>query len=355
MRIPEGVAVAAGREATLTDVAAEAGVSLATASRALNGSDRVVREDLRLRVTDAAARLGYMPNAQAQAMARGSTDMLGLLVNDIADPYFSTIAAGLAAAAEEHGLLVMLCSTGGRPEQELEFLSALRRQRGRAIVLAGSRTTDKQHLNAVARQLESFKESGGRVAAIGQPRLPVDTVVVDNHGGAQSLATELARLGYGRVGILAGPDSLLVSRERRDGFAAGWTAASATEPVCVADEFSRDGGFRAMHRLLDSEPEIDCVFAVNDLMAMGAMAACRQRGIRVPQDMALAGFDDIVTLRDITPALTTVQLPLADMGRLALDLVVTAPAARARRRKVAGEVVLRESTPARRHSPTPTG
>ena len=116
----------------------------------------------------------------------------------------------------------------------------------------------------------------------------------------------------------------------------------------MADDFSRDGGHRAMTRLLDEAPDVDCVFAANDLMAMGAMAACRERGVRVPKDVGLAGFDDIVSLRDVTPALTTVRLPLADMGRMALELVVGTPADTLRRPKVKGEVVLRESTPARR-------
>jgi LacI family transcriptional regulator len=139
-----------------------------------------------------------------------------------------------------------------------------------------------------------------------------------------------------------------VSRDRRDGFVAGWRAAGGADAVCVADAFSRDGGHRAMSRVLDELPDVDCVFAVNDLMAMGAMAACRERGVRVPDDLALAGFDDIVTLRDVTPALTTVRLPLADMGRMALELVQGSDGGKPRRRRVKGEVVLRESTPARR-------
>ncbi|WP_243795221.1 LacI family DNA-binding transcriptional regulator [Saccharopolyspora gloriosae] len=335
------------RAATLTDVAKEAGVSLATASRALNGSERVVRAELHARTLEAAVRLGYTPNAQAQSMAKGSTDVVGLLVNDISDPYFSTIAAGLAGAAEEHGLLVMLCSTGGRPERELELLAALRRQRGRAIVLAGSRTNDRAHLRELSAQVEPFTESGGRVAAISEPRLPVDTVVVDNRRGSHDLAVELAALGYRRPAVLTGPERLLVSRDRRDGFASGWRKSAEGEPVCVAEEFSRDGGFRAMHRLLDEHPEIDCVFAINDLMALGAMAACRERGVDVPRDLAVAGFDDISTLRDVTPGLTTVRLPLTEMGRMALDLVLNEADGKPRRRKVRGEVVVRESTPRR--------
>ncbi|WP_431503700.1 LacI family DNA-binding transcriptional regulator [Nocardioides sp.] len=335
------------RSATLSDVAREAGVSLATASRALNGSERVVRPELQERVLEAAQRLGYAPNANAQAMARGSTETVGLLVKDISDPYFSTIAGGLAEAAEEHGLLVMLCNTGGQPEREQKFLAALRRQRSRAIVLAGSDTADERQTSEVADLLTSYLDGGGRAAAITQPRLPVDTVVIDNHGGATALAVQLLDLGYRRAAVLAGPEDLLVSAERHAGFAEAWREATGSKPTYVTDEFSRDGGHRAMARLLDDDPDIDCVFAVNDLMAVGALATCRQRGVEVGRDLAVAGFDDIATLRDVTPGLTTVRLPLAEIGRLALDLVLAAPTAELRKHQVQGQVVLRESTPPR--------
>ncbi|EGD40317.1 transcriptional regulator, LacI family [Nocardioidaceae bacterium Broad-1] len=339
--------MAGERAATLSDVAREAGVSLATASRALNGSDRVVRPELQERVLAAANKLGYTPNANAQAMARGSTETVGLLVKDISDPYFSTIAGGLADEAEKHGLLVMLCNTGGQAEREQKFLAALRRQRSRAIVLAGSDTADVRHTREVAGLLTSYLDSGGRAAAISQPRLPVDTVVIDNHGGAKALAERLVGLGYRRAAVLTGPEELLVSAERHAGFAEGWLAATGSKPAYVADEFSRDGGHRAMSRLLEDGPEVDCVFAVNDLMAVGALAACRQTGVEVGRDLAVAGFDDIATLRDVTPGLTTVRLPLADIGRLALELVLGEPSAEIRKQSVHGEVVLRESTPPR--------
>lgn len=339
--------MAGERAATLSDVAREAGVSLATASRALNGSDRVVRPELQERVLAAANKLGYTPNANAQAMARGSTETVGLLVKDISDPYFSTIAGGLADEAEKHGLLVMLCNTGGQAEREQKFLAALRRQRSRAIVLAGSDTADVRHTREVADLLTSYLDGGGRAAAISQPRLPVDTVVIDNHGGAKALAERLVDLGYRRAAVLTGPEELLVSAERHAGFAEGWLEATGSKPAYVSDEFSRDGGHRAMARLLEDGPEIDCVFAVNDLMAVGALAACRQAGVEVGRTLAVAGFDDIETLRDVTPGLTTVRLPLADIGRLALELVLDEPSAEIRKQSVHGEVVLRESTPPR--------
>lgn len=351
---------------TLSDVAREAGVSVATASRAINGGTRRVREDLRERVAAAAARLNYAVNAQAQATARGRTNVVGLVVHDIADPYFASIAAGVMRAAEQHGLLVTVGSTDGRPERELDYLAALRGQRGQAVILAGSRVDDPRIRRALAGQIAAFEAGGGRVVVISQQVLPVDTVVIENRGGARALAAELAGRGYRRFGVLAGPRALVTARDRLEGFRDGLARAGLPAPVVVRGEFTRDGGHAAMSELLDGGllgsglpddglpasagglGEVECVFAVNDVMAVGAMTACRERGLALPDDLALAGFDDIATLRDVHPALSTVRLPLTQIGASALDLVLTGAAGTApRRRRVKGEVVLRASTPGR--------
>lgn len=332
---------------TLSEVAREAGVSLATASRAINGSVRQVREELRERVLEAAARLNYAANAPAQAMARGQASVVGLVVHDIADPYFSAIAAGVMRAAEDHHLLVTVGSTMGRPERELTYLASLRGQRGRAAILAGSRVDDTELQERLRHEIHMYQAVGGRVVAISQHRLPVDTVVVENRSGARALAARLVALGYRRFGVLAGPRELLTARDRLEGFRDGLVAAGADRPrTVVRGDFTRDGGYRAMQQLLDDSPDVQCVFAVNDVMAVGAMAACRDRGLVLPRDLALAGFDDIATLRDVHPALTTVRLPLEAMGAAALELVLSAekPGA-SRSRRIRGEVVVRASTP----------
>jgi LacI family transcriptional regulator len=334
---------------TLMDVANEAGVSLATASRAFNGSStRTVSEDLRKRVFIAAEKLNYSANAPAQAMARGHTNVVGLLVHDIADPYFSSIAAGVMQAAEQHRLLVTLGSTMRRPERELEYLAALRGQRSRAVILAGSRVDDARLLAALREQVEAFERSGGRVVVISQQKLAVDTVILENRRGARDLATELAGLGYRRFAVLAGPERLLTARDRLQGFSSGLSKAGIGAPLVVQGEFTRDGGYEAMNQLLDTKAAVDCVFAVNDVMAVGAMAACRDRKLRLPRDLALAGFDDIATLRDQTPGLTTVRLPLEQVGALALEMVVTADGPAPRQKRIRGEVILRASTPVKR-------
>ncbi|NKE58525.1 LacI family transcriptional regulator [Lentzea sp. PSKA42] len=332
------------RQVTLAEVAKQAGVSLATASRVLNGSTRQVSEELSDRVLRTAEELGYVPNASAQALARNSSSLVGLVVHDITDPYFSCIAAGVTRVAEEAGLVVVLGTTGRRPEREVELLSTLRAHRARAVVLAGSRTTDRAAQSRLAAEIDAFTEQGGRVACVSQAKLGTDTVVPGNRAGARALARSLAELGHKRFAVLGGPAELVVARDRLAGFKAGLADAGIAPPVVINGAFTRDGGYEAALELLTSKSRATCVFAVTDVMAMGAMAALRERGVRVPEDMSIAGFDDIPTLRDTVPALSTVRLPLEHMGELAAGLVLDAGGDEARTVRVAGEVVLRAST-----------
>jgi LacI family transcriptional regulator len=337
---------------TLSQVAREAGVSLATASRAINGSaNRTVRDDLRERVLAAAERLRYVPDANAQAMARGRTNSLGLIVHDIADPYFSSIAAGVSQAAGRAGLAVTLASTEHDAGLEPRFVELLTRQRARAIVVAGGRLADDDANDRMRDALVDFRRSGGTVALVGQPLLGVDSVVIANRTGSADLARALHERGYRRFAVLAGPGNHHTARDRYAGFSQALAElGSPLDPqLVVPSAFTRDGGYEAMCTLLRSGPrpglEVECVFAVNDVMAVGAIAAARDVGVRVPDDVAIAGFDDIVTLRDITPALSTVHVPLVDIGVMATELALSEPAAEPRQVDVDGEVVLRESTP----------
>lgn len=335
---------------TLSDVAREAGVSLATASRAINGSaNRTVRQELRERVLETAARLSYSPDANAQAMARGRTTSMGLIVHDIADPYFSSIAAGVTTAAERHGLVVTLATTQHQPGREEQFVEVLQSQRARAIVIAGGRYDDPPTLAAQSRALAAYTASGGAAALIGQPLLGVSTVTPGNRQGAVGLAQRLHGLGYRRFGVLAGPERHLTARDRRSGFAETLArlGSHVTDERVVETAFTRDGGYAGMRELLQRDPDVELAFAVNDVMAVGAMAAVRDAGRQVGADVAVAGFDDIVTLRDVSPGLTTVRLPLAELGERATELALEEPGDEPRLVEVGGEVVIRESTPAR--------
>ena len=352
------------RTVTLQDVADRAGVSLTTASRVVNGGQRRVAPRLADRVRKAVAELGYTANLQARAVATGQSTMIGVVVHDIADPYFSSIAAGLIEAAEARQLLVCMSSTAATEVAEREYVALMRAQRARAVILIGSRTDDTAAREALRAEIAAFTGSGGRAVAVGQDLLGVDTVLPENAAGAEALARAMVAVGHRRFAVLAGPRGLLTARDRLDGFRAGladWSVDLARADI-IHGGFTRDGGYEAMSAVLAAAgpgqaPLPDCVFAVTDVMAMGALARLRAGGLAVPADIALAGFDDIGTLRDVYPPLTTVRLPLKRMGEMAAGLVLadppgtatapgpaTAPEPRPRVIPVPGEVILREST-----------
>ena len=333
--------------ATLQDVAREAGVSLATASRSLNGSARRVKDEYRARVLAAAELLNYAPNLQAQAVARGRTNAVGIIVADVTDPYFAQIAGGIIKATDAGGLVATMSVSSRDPEREVQLVGALRGQRPSGIVLVGSRVTDTAVTDRLEAQLRDFEAEGGHVVLVSQAGLPFDTIAFDNAEGAGALAVRLAGAGYRSPVVLAGPERLMTSRERAEGFILGYAAAGHPYDSIevVHAEFTRNGGYDAMGRVLEHEERPDVVFAVNDVMAMGAMARLREAGLEPGRDVAIAGFDDIETLRDVSPGLTTVRLPLEQGGTTAVDLIRHRTGVQSLVRLPA-EVVVRASTPA---------
>jgi LacI family transcriptional regulator len=329
---------------TLQDVADRAGVSLTTASRVVNHGSRPVGPHLADRVNQAIAELGYTANLQARAVATGQSTMIGMVVHDIADPYFSSIAAGLIEVAEANRLLVCMSATSATEAAEQRYVALMRAQRARAVILIGSRSDDVTARDALAAEIAAFARSGGRAVCVGQDLLGVDTVQPENAAGAEALANAMVALGHRRFAVLGGPRALLTARDRVDGFRAALAAWGLDPPRVVHGPFTRDGGYEAMSAILAAAgPLPDCVFAVTDVMAVGALARLRAHGLRIPRDIALAGFDDIPTLRDVSPPLTTVRLPLRRMGELAATLLLTDPST-PRVIPVPGEVILRDST-----------
>jgi LacI family transcriptional regulator len=340
---------------TLQDVADRAGVSLTTASRVVNDGPRRVAPRLAQQVNQAAAELGYTANLAARAVATGQSTLIGVVVHDIADPYFSSITAGLIEVADARQLLVCISSTSATETAERDYVALMRAQRARAVILIGSRTDDGAGQEALRAEIAAFTRSGGRAVAVGQDLLGVDTILPENAAGAGALARAMVALGHRRFSVLAGPRGLLTARDRLDGFRAGlaaWHVPLEAAQV-IHGPFNRDGGYEAMSAVLAAPgPLPDCVFAVTDVMAMGALARLRAGGHQVPADIALAGFDDIGTLRDVYPPLTTVRLPLKKMGEMAAGLVLAElaadipenPAATPRVIPVPGEVILRDST-----------
>lgn len=307
---------------TLHDVARTAGVSLATASRVLNGSTRKVAESYRERVEAAAAELGYTANLSAQATARGTSAVIALLVADIADPYFGELASGVARGADEAGLVVTVAMTGRDTEREVRLVRALRGQRPRGLILAASRMS-RELVPELRRELDLVEAAGGRVVALGEGAGDVRAVQIDNLGGAEALGAALAGRGYRRAVVLASAEGMVTSDARLCGFTRGFTAGGGEEPRVYRGGFSREAGMELMAQALaDGVEPGTVVFGISDAVAIGALNALRSAGREVGPDVALAGYDDIPTGRDVSPPLTTVRVPLHNVGYQAFHAAV---------------------------------
>lgn len=333
------------RASRLQDVAEAAGVSIATASRALAGRDGVSRA-LAQRVRDVAAALGYVPNPHARALAGAAAPIVGLLVHDVADPYFAEIAKGVLQVADEHLLTVLINQSDRRPDVELAQIRSLRAHRVGSIVLAGSGYVDRRREADLAAELRGFQDAGGRVALVGRHRMAVDAVLPDNVDGGRTAARYLLGLGHRRIAVVAGSPGLTTVADRLAGVfeEAERAGLRAADLVVEHDAFSRDGGVAATRRLLERAPNVTAILALTDVMAIGALSVLRALGIAVPEHMSVMGFDDVVVAGDLAPALTTIRLPMTDMGRTALELTLRPPARRPRRRHTGHQLVVRDST-----------
>ncbi|PRB58274.1 LacI family DNA-binding transcriptional regulator [Microbacterium sp. MYb45] len=332
-----------GPAPTLHDVAREAGVSLATASRALNGSERKVAESFRERVEAAAAKLGYTANVSAQAIARGTSPVIALLVADIADPYFGLIASGVARGADEHGLVVTIAITERDQEREARIVRALRGQRPRGLILAASRTQEPREVDT-AHELAEFARLGGTVVAFGPDGDADRRIEIDNRSGAETLARRMAELGYRSAIILGAAEGVRTSDDRLAGFRAGFEASGGVVESVRRGDFRRESGSAGMAAALaDGVPAGTLVFAISDVVAIGAMSAIRDAGREIGADIAVCGFDDVPAASDVSPALTTVRVPLTEVGYQAFRATVDADWEQS---PLPVEVVVRASTPA---------
>ncbi|MFI1754375.1 LacI family DNA-binding transcriptional regulator [Streptomyces sp. NPDC020571] len=309
---------------TLADVAARAQVSPATVSRVLNGNYPVAAST-RERVLKAVDELDYVLNGPASALAAATSDLVGILVNDIADPFFGIMAGAVQSEIGGPGgraggeRLAVVCNTGGTPERELTYLTLLQRQRAAAVVLTGGAMEDEAHQAAVAAKLRKLTEAGTRVVLCGRPPAP-DTGAIaltfDNRGGGRELTEHLIGLGHRRLGYIAGPEERTTTRHRLEGHRTALAAHGIEEDPrwTVHGRYDRQAGYEATLELLRRDPTLTAVVAANDTVALGACAALRDSGLRIPDDVSVAGFDDLPFSIDAVPALTTVRLPLAEAG-----------------------------------------
>jgi LacI family transcriptional regulator len=305
---------AAIRPVTIRDVAREANVSVASASRAMNGLDSVT-ESTRERVLGAARSLRYVPHSGARSLITRRTDTIGVVLPELYGEFFSEVIRGADLAAHARGLHLLVSTSHGRPE---EAAAAIRSMRGRVDGLL----IMSPHVDAdiLAENLSDGLPTVLMNTRVEAKRYP--SFQVDNYGGAQLVVRHLLQQGRRRIAHVAGPDVNFEAAERRRGFLAAVEECPGAEPIVLDGDFFKESGHAAGVRLAALPSPPDAVFAANDMMAFGCMTALIEAGLRVPEDVAVAGFDDIPLAQIVRPALTTARVRICDLGRSALERLV---------------------------------
>jgi len=303
--------------ASISEVARRAGVSIATASRVVSESGYPVSAQTRERVLDAARALDYVPNALARGLLKSQTPLVGVIVHDITDPYFSEIVRGVEDGAEGSGYLVISCSSERDAARESSYVRLLRQVRAAAIIFAGSGLDDPALNAELPKHLDAMREAGAAVVHLSPHALGKPEISVDNVGGIAAMIHELVGLGHRRIAFLSGPVALYVARDRLAGYRRGLdeAAISYDDRLVINTGFTAEAGARAVDVLLDSRVAFTALSCANDLLALGALQRLHELGVRVPEQVSVAGFDDISVAPMTAPSLSTVRLPLRELGR----------------------------------------
>ena len=301
---------------TVYDVANASGFSIASVSRALNGQPGV-SEATAERIREIAEGLGYQPNDVARSLVAKSTQTIALLLPDITNPFFPELVKGVQSVADREGQVLLLSDRADLGTKLAKDMAVLRRKQVDGVIVVagtlGAETNDSLFHGIptvfLDRHVEAFR---------------VPSVGVDHEAGAYQATSHLIQLGHRRIAHIAGPADVAVSRQRL----AGWTRAcreagiDVDPSMIVRGDFLEEGGHSAGAALLESGVEFTAVFAANDLSAVGFLALCAQRGISVPNDVSVIGFDGIHLSRYTTPTLTTVAQPILDLGVRAGELLL---------------------------------
>ena len=303
------------RRTTMSDVAREAGVSLMTVSRVLNRKGEVSPET-RQRVLDVIARLDYRPSGVARSLVTQRTHTIGLVVPDNANPFFSEVARGVEHAAYAEGYNVFLCNTDEELPRERAVLHSLEEKRVDGLVLCSSRLEDDELGSVIARH--------PAVVLVNRRLEGVAAVLMDDELGGRMATEHLLRTGRRRVGFLSGPTASRSGRQRVTGYLAAFDAAdlphsSAWMRPCAP---TVEGGRQVARELLAAHPGLTAVLCYNDLVAVGALQACAELNCAVPDQLAVAGFDDIPLAALVTPSLTTCRAPRYELGCEAMRLLL---------------------------------
>ena len=305
--------------ANMKDIARIAGVSLGTVSHVLNDTARV-REPLRMRVLDAVQATGYQPSQLARGLRRDNTNVIGMIIPDITNPFFPAVVRGAEDVAFSNGFRLILCNTDNDHSKELVHLNELRTYLPAGLIVIPS------NFSELTAQAESYRKANTGVVCI--DRLPKnwrgDTVTADNEAGAYNATRCLLQFQHTRLATITGPLHLTNAKERLGGFKRALKEAKLSlEPECVQETtFDKHGGYIKTLLLLRLIPRPTAIFAGNDMIALGILLALREAGLRCPQDISVMGFDDLDLAEVTNPSLSSVSQSGYQLGTTATRILL---------------------------------
>ena len=300
---------------TIRDVAREAGVSVASASRALNGHDSVTPET-RTRIQAAATLLRYVPHSGARSLTRRKSDAIGVVLPDLFGEYFSELIRGIDRVAHAHGLQLLLSNMHGNPHEAANAARAMRGQVDGLLVM----TPD------VRRERLFDALSPGLPAVLLNCHAPIPDIAsvgIDNDGAARTMTRHLVDSGYRRIAFVSGPRHNRDSQERLAGFRAAIAEKTGErDPIIIPGDYSEASGADAAHLLIAGRLPVDAIFCANDMMAIGCCVVLAEAGISIGEQIGVAGFDDIPIARYAAPSLTTMNARTSELGATAAEKLI---------------------------------
>jgi LacI family transcriptional regulator len=302
---------------TIAEVGRLAGVSIATVSRVLNDVPGQVGPATRRRVLRVIRQLNFRPNALARSLHLKRTHTVGLIMPDISNPYYAEIARGIEDAISRQGYTLITCNTDRKPDRISHSVALLREKQVDGIILGGGGTLGAPYFAAL-------RDCGTRVILIGRYEVDLPAVRVDNVKGAREAAAHLLALGHRRIAVLGGPKLSTTTVDRLAGFRQAFDEFGLPLPShwLRHGDLRPESGFEAVEKLFGSRQVPTAFLAINDQIAIGAMRAILHRGLEIPRQVSVVGFDDIALASFVTPALTTMALPLHQMGVAAGEMVL---------------------------------
>jgi LacI family transcriptional regulator len=328
--------------ATIREVAESAGVSYATVSHVINNT-RLVSQETRNRVLAAMESLNYRPNALARSLRQGKTNTLGLVLPDSANPFFAEISRSIEDEAFKKGYSVFLCNTELDTQRELFYVDVLSKKQVDGIIFV-----------AAGDQADSLEFLVGRNMPVvmvdrNVPNVEIDAVLTDNQLGGYLATRHLLELGHRRIACISGPSSITPSAERMIGYRKALEEAGVgyDERLILRGDYHAQSGMEITHSILKMNPRPTAIFALNDLMALGALRAAAEAGCSVPGDLAVVGYDDLEIARFANPPLTTIAQPKKEIGVRAIELLVDRISQKGRppsRLVLPPELIVRRST-----------